>query len=336
MSRAGWVVVSIGLAAGCAPPPPEIAAESEGVMACPGPDVVEGLDVSEYQKTIDWTQVKQSGRGFAITRVSDGTGHPDPTFGTNYLGIKNAGMVRGSYQYFRAHLDPIAQADLLLSKVSPLTDGDLPPALDMETLDGQTVAVTVQKMDAWLKYVEQKTGRPPMIYSSPSFWTSLGNPDYSRNVLWIAHWMTACPNTPTTWTGWKVWQYSSTGNTTVATKVPGLGTGVAVDLDRFNGTAAALAQLATWPRGDGGSGAPLDGGGSGAPLDGGGGTSSDDGGGAALADGSGAVAHDGGVGPRTGAAPDGGCALAGRAASGRSLLLVAAAALLARRRRRAA
>ena len=98
--------------------------------------------MSTYQGTIDWAKVKASGRAFAITRVGDGLGG-DNTFDANWAGIKSNGMVRGAYQYFRASKDPKQQADILLAKIGTPADGDLPPTLDLETLDGQSAATVV-------------------------------------------------------------------------------------------------------------------------------------------------------------------------------------------------
>ena len=38
-----------------------------------------------------------------------------------------------------------------------------------------------------------------MIYTSPGFWPSIGSPDLSAYVLWVAHWGTTCPSMPTGW-----------------------------------------------------------------------------------------------------------------------------------------
>ena len=44
---------------------------------------VSGVDVSEYQGSVHWKRVKAAGKDFAFIRVSDGTGHVDPTFHDN-------------------------------------------------------------------------------------------------------------------------------------------------------------------------------------------------------------------------------------------------------------
>src|SRR5262245_11021642 len=117
MTRAALALVAVSLlATACQPLPPEIGVDEEGLSVCPGKSTLTGVDVSIYEGTVDWAQVKASGRAFAITRVGDGLGG-DTTFDPNWAGIKSHGMVRGAYQYFRASKDPKQQADILLGKI---------------------------------------------------------------------------------------------------------------------------------------------------------------------------------------------------------------------------
>jgi len=206
---------------------------SAAVTVCPAASTLEGVDVSQWQGTIDWSSVASSGRRFAIARVSDGTGNPDPTFQTNWSGIKAAGMVRGVYQFFRASDDPVAQANLLVTSAGTLAADDLSPVADVEVMDGESGATLVTNLAAWVARIKAATGRTPIIYSAPGFWNALPNTaQFASNVLWVANWQVNCPDTPTPWTAWSMWQYADNGT------VPGISG--AVDLDRFNGTLADL------------------------------------------------------------------------------------------------
>ena len=206
---------------------------SEAITVCPGASTLEGIDVSEFQGAINWGAVKGSGRAFAIARVSDGTGHLDPEFAANWSGIKNAGMIRGVYQFFRGSEDGVAQANLLLSNIGTLAADDLPPVADVEVSDGVSGSTLVANLAAWTARIQAATGRTPMIYSAPGFWNGLPSTgQFGNDVLWVANWQVTCPDTPTPWTKWDFWQYADNGT------VPGISG--AVDLDKFNGTAAQL------------------------------------------------------------------------------------------------
>jgi hypothetical protein len=107
-------------------------------------------------------------------------------------------------------------------------------------------------MIAWtstfLSRLRQDTGRIPMIYTGPYFWSSAmaGSTAFSRYPLWEAHWTTAAqPQSIPGWPTWTLWQYSN-GTFGSPAAVPGIS--ALVDRDRFNGTRAQLASLASSSR----------------------------------------------------------------------------------------
>lgn len=221
--------------AACADAPTDVvAAQDEAVKVCPGATLLDGIDVSVYQGTIDWTKVKAADITFAFIRVSDGLPPIDTRFHQNWDGARAAGVIRGVYQFYRSDEDPIAQADLLLDSMGTLEADDLPPVADVETTDGKTPAEIATNLRTWIDRVEAGTGRRPIIYTGPYFWsTNVGGTTAFADIpLWVANWTTGCPNVPTGFTQWTFWQYSSTGQVN--------GIGGAVDLDKFDGDLAAL------------------------------------------------------------------------------------------------
>ena len=52
-------------------------ADVEQAQTCGTGPTVKGIDVSKWQGTINWDQVKSDGVEFAIMRVSDGTSYTD-------------------------------------------------------------------------------------------------------------------------------------------------------------------------------------------------------------------------------------------------------------------
>ncbi len=205
---------------------------------CPGADKVYGIDVSDYDGTIDWNAVYAAGKQFAIIRASDGTGYLDKKFSANWHGAKAAGLVVGAYQYFRPKQDPIAQADLMLHFLTSVSfvAGDLPPVIDVEGNDGLDNATVLARINAWLLHIKTSTGRLPVLYSSARVWNILGNPTPSPlPYLWNAQWNVGCPNLPPNWGRLRFWQYTDSGS------VPGIEG--PVDLDLYNGTLRELRAL---------------------------------------------------------------------------------------------
>ncbi len=204
---------------------------------CATGETVEGIDVSYFQGKIDWSAVAASGRQFAIARVSDGTTFMDPRFRENWDGIRDAGMMRGAYQFFRPAQSATAQADIMIDAVGTLGPGDLPPVVDVEVADGQSSATIVSKLQTWLDRVESAVGRKPMIYAASGFWNTIqGTGQFAGYPLWVANYGVSCPQMPNTWNQWTMWQYTDTG------RVSGISGNV--DLNQFQGTLAELQALA--------------------------------------------------------------------------------------------
>jgi GH25 family lysozyme M1 (1,4-beta-N-acetylmuramidase) len=206
---------------------------------CPTGATMEGVDVSEWQESVNWSAVKASGRVFAIARLNAGT-HMDPYFAGNWSGMKNAGLIRGVYQYYKPNLDPTEQANILVSAVGRLGPSDLPAMLDVEITGGESAATIADRVGTWLGVVEAGTGKKPLIYTGAYFWDDyVKSSAFSSYPLFIAWYGTNCPGVPNAWNsnGWLFHQYSSTGT------VPGVSVNP-TDLDVFNGTLEQLIEFA--------------------------------------------------------------------------------------------
>ena len=236
------LVLALALA-GCADEPrvEEIGRTDGALTVCADGPMIPGIDVSKWQGTIDWAKVRQAGVEFAFIRISDGTGYLDAKFPGNWAGARNQGILRGVYQFFRSDEDAIAQAEILLDAVATHGDGELPPVIDVETTDDQSPATIAAQVGAWIAHVEGVLGVKPIIYTGSYFWNgSVATDDFADYPLWIAHWTgAACPNLPTVWADWAVWQHSATGSVS--------GISGDVDLNRFNGTAETMRTLVSAP-----------------------------------------------------------------------------------------
>ena len=202
--------------------------------------MVRGIDVSTYQGSVSWAHVADSGVAFAFARLSDGAKLADAEFANNWNAMKAAGIVRGSYQYFRAGEDAHAQASLALSMLNGaggLLAGDLPVVMDIETADGQSNAIVRAQMGAWLDAMTQASGRQPIIYTNAATSSVIG-PGFGNYVLWVANWGVNCPLLPDGWAAWRFWQYSDMGSIA--------GIAGTVDLDQFDGTLADLLSFASF------------------------------------------------------------------------------------------
>ncbi len=212
---------------------------SEAVVCGRGP-TVEGIDVSQYQATVNWPMVRAAGKRFAIARILHWPTR-DTQFERNWREIRANGLIRGAYIYFDPRYEVAAQADIVVRAVGRLGEGDLPVTLDIEQPNPglPTPARYVAMIRDLAARVEAGTGRAPMIYTGRYYWPNYVQSTEFRDLpLWHAQYTTTqpCPYIADAWRDWAFWQYSSTG------RVSGI-TGN-VDLDRFNGSYADLQRLA--------------------------------------------------------------------------------------------
>jgi lysozyme len=197
-----------------------------------------GIDVSDYQKDVNWDDVKADGISFAYAQALYGITGADKTFPTNWSGMKAAGVIRGAYLFYIPTDDPTEQANAFIKIVGSLEVGDLPPVIDVETKD-EAISVDQYQKDllTLLNLVEEGLGMKPMIYTYLSFGNEyLTNPEFANYQLWISEQTSGALQIPNTWKdkGWVMWQYATKAGT-----VNGVPSGN-VDKDKFNGNIEQL------------------------------------------------------------------------------------------------
>lgn len=220
---------------------------SRGVLA--PTDGVQGIDVSHWQGSINWTSVRNSGIQFAWMKATEGTGYKDPSFNTNYPAAHGAGVIRGAYHFALPNASSGAvQAGYFATNGGAWSRDNLtlPGVLDIEhnPYGAMCYGLSTTQMRNWINdfYTTYKarTSRDVVIYTTASWWnTCTGNWTgmSAKSPLWVAHWTSASsPTIPSGFPTWTVWQYTSTGSVG----------GVAgnVDRNKFNGSRDRLLALA--------------------------------------------------------------------------------------------
>jgi lysozyme len=239
LTRLGsWSALTVAwFAVGCAAIPDddveewEETAEQEGALrVCAEDDTVDGIDVSYWQEKIDWPKVAATSTEFAFIRAYYGSEFKDPRFEENWAAAKQAGIVRGAYQFFRPSQDPLEQAEKMVAALAG-DPGELPPVLDVESTEGMSTTAIRNRMKTWLDAVEIATGQKPIIYTAAFMQNTIGT-GFSDYPLWVANYTKLCPLLPNGWGDWKFWQYTETG------KVDGVKGNV--DRNHFNGDMTEL------------------------------------------------------------------------------------------------
>lgn len=199
---------------------------------------IRGIDISHYQGEIDWEQLRNAMiKGcpvrFIIIKSTEGASRMDENFRSNFYNAREYGFIRGAYHFWSNKSTARQQAYYFLDKVH-LTDGDLPPVLDIERKPKDvTVEVFQRDVLAWLHIVEDHYHVKPIIYTYHKFKENyLSAPVFEDYPYWIAHYYVD----KVEYKGpWKFWQHTDAG------KLPGI-KGY-VDFNIYNGSYYDLRKL---------------------------------------------------------------------------------------------
>jgi lysozyme len=187
-----------------------------------------GVDVSEYQGKINWSDVDRVEKNYPIdfvfVRATVGTDRLDKEFDKNWLGAKNKKLVRGAYHYYRPNENSLAQAALFIKTVF-LKKGDLPPVLDIERLpENQSLERLKIGLRRWLKTVEAHYKVKPIIYTGERYYNDFLKEEFSDYLFWIANYNFHQENIEE---DWLFWQFTEKGEVT--------GIKGKVDINIYNG-----------------------------------------------------------------------------------------------------
>ncbi|MBB6609532.1 lysozyme [Pontibacter sp. Tf4] len=195
---------------------------------------LKGIDVSRWQKEVDWMQVKDAGVSFAFVKATQGDFRLDPFFARNWEETRRHGIKRGAYHFFKPEAPVEDQIKLFTSTVT-LATGDLPPVLDVEvTTPGMSGEELRANIKTWLEAVTKYYGVRPIIYTSQNYYRRWLKGHFSDYHFWIARYSPVKPEVHHT-DSWMFWQYTDSGS------VAGINS--AVDINFFAGDLDQLMKL---------------------------------------------------------------------------------------------
>jgi len=190
----------------------------------------DGIDVSKYQGSIDWSAVAQDQNiKFVYIKATEGATVVDKRYAENVRKAKAAGLKIGSYHYFIARKSARDQFYNFRRQVNK-SHQDLIPVVDVESAGNSSVsrARLQQTLNDFMQLMKQEYGKYPILYSQYGFYNRQLAPEFNRYYIFIARYGTSKP-TLKGGGNYNIWQYTEKG------RIKGIkGT---VDLDRLeNGT----------------------------------------------------------------------------------------------------
>lgn len=183
-----------------------------------------GIDVSSYQRGIDFGQAKSAGIRVVYIKATEGNSYVNPYLNDFHRQARLAGLRVGFYHYYRAGSGAITQAQRFSNIIAGFSY-DCLPALDVEDTAGLDAGSLSAGIHTCLNEIAYLTGNRVMIYTYTNFArTNLVGSYVSKYPLWIADYNgSGIPGDNPIWDKWVGYQYSDSGN---------IG-GVTVDLDEF-------------------------------------------------------------------------------------------------------
>lgn len=183
---------------------------------------VMGIDVSKWNGTIDWNQVKASGVNYVIIRCgyrgsSQGALIEDPKYKVNIDGATKAGLKVGVYFFSQAvdEVEAVQEASMVLSLVKGYKIS-YPIFLDVEASGGRADNISKETRTAVCKAfckTIQNSGYTAGVYANKTWLTSkIDTSQLGNYKIWLAQYASQ-----PTYTGrYEIWQYKDSGS------VPGI------------------------------------------------------------------------------------------------------------------
>ena len=194
--------------------------DSDGVLT--STTGIMGIDVSKWNGTIDWNQVKASGVNYVIIRCgyrgsSAGSLIVDPKYKANIEGATKAGLKVGVYFFSQAidEVEAVQEASMVLDLVKNYKIS-YPIFLDVEASGGRADNISKSTRTAVCKafcQTIQNSGYTAGIYANKTWLTSkIDTSQLGNYKIWLAQYAAA-----PTYTGrYEMWQYKDSGS------VPGI------------------------------------------------------------------------------------------------------------------
>lgn len=204
------------------------AAVSHAQLTVPGASadlIYDGIDVSSYQKDIDWSATAQDRNiKFVYVKATEGATYRSRHYQFNIENARKHGILVGAYHFLRPNV-PVEKQFRNFTTVVKKEDQDLIPLIDVEVRGNMPVAALVDTVLQFARMLELHYGCKPMIYTGSAFYNSFLSGRVSGYPLFIARYSKVEPRL-TGGAKWVLWQFSEKG--VIA------GIDHAVDLCRFN------------------------------------------------------------------------------------------------------
>lgn len=153
---------------------------------------VKGVDVSIFQKDIDWKGLESEGIDFAFIKATEGSSHIDKNFEKNWKESHKTNMKVGAYHFMSYDSSGEKQAKNFISQVNKRSRF-LPPAVDVEFY-GEYIkegmhpskSQMYKVLDVLLDEFEDEYNVKPIIYTNTYIYDTYISGRYDDYEIWIS------------------------------------------------------------------------------------------------------------------------------------------------------
>lgn len=151
---------------------------------------VKGVDVSAYQKEIDWKGLESQDIRFAFIKATEGSTHVDKKFEYNWKEAHKTDMKVGAYHFMSYDSRAEDQAENFIEHVDKRM-GMLPPVVDVEfygeyVKKHPSVGKLRNILDIILEKLEDRYNRKPIIYTNSYIYKTYISGHYDDYPIWIS------------------------------------------------------------------------------------------------------------------------------------------------------
>lgn len=175
----------------------------------------QGIDVSDWQGYIDYSQVRASGIEVVYIKASQGSNIKDPYVDINYENAKANGLKVGFYHFLTAtNTEEAEQEAQFFASVISGKEADCKLVMDYEVFGGVSVEESNNIAQVFLESVRRLTNKEVIVYSDLSNARDRFGSNIADNYeLWLAYYgdYNDLTNVETSWETWIGIQYTDSG-----------------------------------------------------------------------------------------------------------------------------
>jgi lysozyme len=187
---------------------------------------ITGIDISAHTGKIDFPKIANQNIDFVFIKATEGETFVDSRLEVNYTKAHASNIPFGFYHFYRFNRDGRRQANNFLKNIHGKKTA-LPLVIDVEEWGNVTrknVKDIKKEINTFITVVEQKSGRPIIIYTNESSFEKYIRDNCDKKDIWIC----SFNKTPKIGRKWTFWQHSHKGRLE--------GADGWVDLNTFNGS----------------------------------------------------------------------------------------------------